>query len=93
MNVSITNGMEDFVREQVQSGEFPSEDAVVEAALKCFRDQKSRAFEALVDHDLIEYAEHEGDPRVTLDEVLRATSTIPGSMATAIIEDERADRF
>ena len=30
---------------------------------------------------------------MTLDEVLKATASIPGSMAQAIIEEERADRF
>jgi putative addiction module CopG family antidote len=93
MNVSLTNDLKDFVREKVRSGEFPSEEAVVEAALKRLRDQGAPALDSLIDHKFVEFCGREGDDTVTLDEVLRVTSKIPGSMARAIIEDERADRF
>jgi putative addiction module CopG family antidote len=93
MNISITNDLKKFVREKVQSGEFPSEDAVVEAALRKLREQETPALEGLIDHEFVEFCEREGDDSVTLDEVLRATSTIPGSMAETIIEEERAERF
>jgi Arc/MetJ-type ribon-helix-helix transcriptional regulator len=78
---------------KVRSGEFPSEGAVVEAALRRLRDQEAPALDNLIDHEFVEFCGREGDDTVTLDEVLRATSTIPGSMAQAIIEEERADRF
>ena len=93
MNIPVTNDLKDFVREKVQSGEFPSEEAVVEAALKDLREQETPALEDLFDHEFLEFCEREGDDSVTINEVLRATSTIPGSMAETIIEEERAERF
>jgi putative addiction module CopG family antidote len=93
MNIPLTNDLKDFVREKVQSGEFPSEEAVVEAALRNLREQEATALEGLIDHEFVEFCEREGDDSVMLEDVLRATSTIPGSMAEAIIEEERADRF
>jgi putative addiction module CopG family antidote len=92
MHVSLNNDLKEFVREQVQSGRFPSAEAVVEAALEQFRDQEAPGLEALIDHEFVEFCSREGDDRVTLEAVLQATSTIPGSMAQAIIEGERADR-
>jgi hypothetical protein len=50
-------------------------------------------FEDLVDLDFEDYCAREGDDSVTLEEVLRATAKIPGSMAETIAEEERADRF
>ena len=47
----------------------------------------------LIDLEFEAFCAREGDESVTLEEVLKATSSIPGSMAEAIIEDERADRF
>jgi putative addiction module CopG family antidote len=93
MGISLTNDMKNFVREKVQSGEFPSEEAVVEAALKRLQGQEAPPLDDLIDHEFVAFCAREGDDRVTLDEVLRATSTIPGSMAEAIIEEGRADRF
>jgi putative addiction module CopG family antidote len=93
MNVRLNNDLKDFVREQVQSGRFPSEEAVVEAALKTLRDQETPAPEALIDQEFVAFCARGGDDRVTLEEVLQATSTIPGSMAQVIIEEERAERF
>jgi hypothetical protein len=48
--------------------------------------------EELLDLEFEAFCTREGDENVTLDEVRRATASIPGSMAEAIIE-ERADRF
>ncbi len=94
MNVSLTNDIKDFVRKKVRSGEFPSEEAVVEEALKCLQGQEAPALDdGLIDHEFVEFCDREGDESITLDEVLKATSTIPGSLAQAIIEEERADRF
>ena len=93
MNVSLSNDLKDFVREKVQNGEFPSEEAVVEAALRRYQEQEAPAPEKLIDHEFVEYCSRECDDSVSLEEVLRATSRIPGSMARAIIEEERADRI
>lgn len=46
----------------------------------------------LLDLEFEAFCVREGDETVTLDVVRKATSSIPGSMAEAIIE-ERADRF
>ena len=34
MNVSLTNDLHDFVRQKVESGEFPSEEAVLQEAVR-----------------------------------------------------------
>ncbi len=46
----------------------------------------------LIDHEALVYCEREADDSVTLDEVRAATASIQGSMARAVIEDERAER-
>jgi Arc/MetJ-type ribon-helix-helix transcriptional regulator len=89
----IKNDLKEFVREKVRSGEFASEQAVVEAALESLRDREGPDLEKLIDHEFVEYCAREGDDRITLEEVLKATSKIPGSMAQVIIEEERAERF
>ena len=93
MRLTLKKSLENFVREKVRSGEFPSEEAVVEAALENLRDRERPDLERLIDHEFIEYCAREGDDRITLEEVLKATSKIPGSMARVIIEEERAERF
>ena len=93
MNIPVSNGPKTFLRLKVQSGEFSSEGAIVEVALRRLQEQEPATREGLIDHDFVESCGREGDGRVTLAEVLRATSKIPGSMARAIIEEERADRF
>jgi Arc/MetJ-type ribon-helix-helix transcriptional regulator len=93
MNAFLPNDLRIFVQNKVQSGEFPSEEAVLEAALKQFREQKALGLEELIDHEFLEFCAGEGDDNVTLEAVLQATSSIPGSMSEAIIDDERADRI
>lgn len=99
MNVSLTDDLKDFVRQKVESGQFPSEEAVIEAALKRLREQEEGGRRArptlddLIDHEFVAYCAREGDDSVTLEEVLQATSKIEDSMARVIIEEERADRF
>ena len=51
------------------------------------------AIEALLDLEFEAFCAREAADDVTLDDVLRATAGIPGGMAEAIIEGERADRF
>jgi hypothetical protein len=55
--------------------------------------QAITALEELLDLEFEAFCSREGDENVTLDEVRKATSSIPGSMAQAIIDEERADRF
>ncbi len=99
MTLSLTDELKDFVKKKVESGQYPSEEAVIEAALKRLRDQDDMsqetalALDDLIDHEFVEYSAHEADDGVTLDEVLEATSTIKDSMARVIIEEERAERF
>jgi hypothetical protein len=60
------------------------------------REETHRAtavLDELLDLEFEAFCVREGDEDVTLDEVRKATASIPGSMARAIIEDERADRF
>jgi Arc/MetJ-type ribon-helix-helix transcriptional regulator len=77
-----------------RSGQYPSEDAVVEAALRALRtEETSAAVEDLIDASFVAYCAREGDDTITLDEVRAATASIPGSMAQAIINEERAERF
>jgi putative addiction module CopG family antidote len=99
MNVSLTDELKDFVKKKIENGQYPSEEAVIEAALKRFRDLENesrtavRTLDDLIDHEFVEYCAREADDGVTLEEVLDATSTIKDSMARVIIEEERADRF
>jgi Arc/MetJ-type ribon-helix-helix transcriptional regulator len=93
MNVTRNRDLEGFVRDKVRSGEFRSEEAVIEAALARLRSEESRSLEAMIDREFEAYCAREGDDRISLEEVFEATASIPGSMAQAIIDDERADRF
>jgi putative addiction module CopG family antidote len=93
MNVRLNRDLERFVRDQVRSGRFRSEGAVIEAALASLRGEESPGLEAMIDHEFEAYCAREGDDRISLEEVLEATAEIPGSMAQAIIDEERADRF
>jgi putative addiction module CopG family antidote len=93
MNVRLNRDLEGFVRDQVRGGRFRSEDAVIEAALARLRSKESPGLEAMIDHEFEAYCALAGDDRISLEEVLEATAEIPGSMAQAIIEEERADRF
>ena len=60
---------------------------------RSFVPQPVGLLEELIDLEFEAFCAREGDEDVTLDEVRKATESIPGSMAEAIIEDERADRF
>ena len=99
MNVSLTDELKDFVQKKIETGQYPSEDAVIEAALKRLRDQEYEkgktvpTLDDLIDHEFVEYCARENDDDVTLEEVLEGTSSIKDSMARVIIEEERADRF
>jgi len=104
MNVSLTNELHDFVRQKVTSGEFPSEEAVLQEAVRRLRqadqngcranDGEKATLEDLVDHEAIESCARqiEGKDVPSIEEVRRMLSKIPGSMAQAVIE-EREDRF
>jgi len=99
MNVSLTDELKDFVQKKIETGQYPSEEAVIEAALKRLRDQEYEkgktvpTLDDLIDHEFVESCARENDDDVTLEEVLKGTSSIKDSMARVIIEEERADRF
>jgi putative addiction module CopG family antidote len=103
MNVSLTNDLRNFIRQKVENGEFPSEEAVLQEAVRRFRQQeqnvdapddtKKATPEELIDHEFIAYCTREADDTVSLEEVLQATSKIKDSMARVVIEEERAERF
>jgi putative addiction module CopG family antidote len=99
MNVSLTDELKDFVQKKIETGQYPSEEAMIEAALKRLRDQEYEkgktvpTLDDLIDHEFVEYCARENDDDVTLEEVLEGTSSIKDSMARVIIEEERADRF
>ena len=97
MNVSLTDELKDFVQRKIEDGQYSSEQAVIEAALKRLRDQDENrktmpGLDDFIDHEFVEYCAREADDGVTLDEVLEATSAIKDSMTRVIIEEERADR-
>ena len=103
MNVSLTNDLRDFVRKKVSSGEFPSEESVLQEAVRRFRqedrdggragDNEKATLEDLIDWEAIASCEKEADDSVTLEEVRAGTSKIKDSMARVVIEEERAERF
>jgi Arc/MetJ-type ribon-helix-helix transcriptional regulator len=94
MNVPLTSELKRWVEQKIETGQFPSEEAVMVAALKAMKGQEtSNALEGLIDLDFEAYCIREGDETIGLEEVREATSKIPGSMAEAIIEGERAERF
>ena len=51
------------------------------------------SLEELIDLEFEAFCAREGDDAISLEAVRAATAKVPGSMAEAIIEDERADRF
>jgi len=100
MNVSLSNDLRDFVRKKVESGDFPSEEAVLQEAVRRFQqddqpgpgsDEKAVA-EDLIDYEAIKYCarELEGKDVPSIDEVRRFLAKIPGSMAQAVIEEREA---
>jgi len=103
MNVSLTKDLGEFVREKVASGQFSSEEAVLQEAVRRFRqedqdgclahDAKKSMREDLIDHEAIAYCAREiaGKDVPSIEEVRRMLSKIPGSMAQAVIQ-EREDR-
>jgi putative addiction module CopG family antidote len=104
MNVSLTNDLHSFVRQKVESGEFPSEEAVLQEAIRRFRQADQDGYRAddaekatllqLIDWEAIESCarEVEGKDVPSIEEVRRMLAKIPGSMAQAVIE-EREERF
>jgi putative addiction module CopG family antidote len=104
MNVSLTDEMKAFVHNKVAGGDFPSEEAVLQQALRRFRDEDQLRYRAdaaepapsddLTDYDAIEYCtrEVEGKDVPSIEEVRRTLANIHGSMAQAVIE-EREDRI
>ena len=103
MNIPLTDEMKSFVQKKVESGAFPSEEAVLQEAVRRFRQEDQAqghadiggkaAEEDLIDYEAIASCEKEADDSVTLEAVRVATSKIKGTMARVVIEEERAERF
>src|SRR4051794_12311351 len=97
MNVSLTDDLRDFVRKKVENGQFPSEEAVLQEALRRFRQAdrdegvagEQLTLEDLIDYDAIESCtrEVEGKDVPSIEEVRAALSKIRGSMAQVVIEE------
>jgi len=104
MNVSLTNDLREFVRQKVTSGEFLSEEAVLQEAVRRFHQEEQNGDRAgnaekatsedLIDWEAIESCarEVEGKDVPSIEEVRQMLSKIPGSMSQAVTE-EREDRF
>ena len=104
MNVSLTDELKDFVQKKIASGAFPSEEALLQEAVRRLRQQDRAVYRSdsaetsmqddLIDHEAIEYCarELEGKDVPSIEEVRRSLLKIPGSMAQAVIE-ERDDRI
>jgi len=104
MIISLTDDLKDFVQKIVESGAFPCEEAVVQEAVRRFRqenpdgcraeDGEKATLEDLIDWAAIESCarEVEGKDVPSIEEVRQMLSKIPGSMTQAVIE-EREERF
>ena len=89
MNVSLTDELKDFVQKKIKSGQYRSEEAVIEAALKRLRDQEYEkgktvpTLDELIDQEFVEYCAREADDGVTWRRSLRgpprSTSPWPAS--------------
>jgi putative addiction module CopG family antidote len=105
MNVSLTDELKDFVRKKVESGAFPSEEAVLQEAVRRFRQDDQNGSHGrnadestlgdMIDSEAVESCARqvEGKNVPTIEEVRAATSKIKDSMARDVIEEERAERF
>jgi putative addiction module CopG family antidote len=103
MNVTLTDEMKSFLQKKVESGAFPSEEAVIQEAVRRFRQEdqagghanngKNTAEEELIDYEAIDSSEKEADDSITLEAVRAATSKIKDSMSRVVVEEERAERF
>jgi Arc/MetJ-type ribon-helix-helix transcriptional regulator len=99
MNVSLDNDLIDFVRWKVERGRFPSEEAVLQEAVRRFRrEDQDRGHSdtrpvcpALIDDEAIAYCAHdvEGKDVPSIEEVRRSLSRIRGSMSQAVIEQRQ----
>jgi putative addiction module CopG family antidote len=104
MNVSLTDDLQNFIRQKVESGEFLSEEAVLQEAVRRLQQEDQNGCRAgdtekampedLTDWEAIESCAHEveGKDVPSIEEVRQMLSKISGSMARAVIE-EREDRF
>ena len=105
MNVSLGNELSDFVRQKVESGAFPSEEAVLQEAVRRFHQEDQNGgrragnAECAVPDDLIHWEAIESCARAvegkdvpSIEAVRQMLSKIPGLMAQAVIE-ERKERF
>ncbi len=54
---------------------------------------ETKSLAELIDLEFEEFCALEGDESISLEEAREATASIPRSMAEAIIEEERSERF
>jgi Arc/MetJ-type ribon-helix-helix transcriptional regulator len=98
MNIFLNDDLRDFIQKKIASGAFATEEAVLQEAVRRFRDEDqngSRAGEErgtpqdFIDDEAIEYCTRlvEGKQVPSLEEVRCILSKIPGSMAQAVIEE------
>jgi Arc/MetJ-type ribon-helix-helix transcriptional regulator len=101
MSVSPGADFSDFIRQKVESGQFPSEEAVLEEAMRRFQladvEEDVAADKTSadpIDYEAIAYCARmtEGRDVPSLEEVRRILSKVPGSLAQDVAE-EREDRF
>lgn len=100
MEITLSDEIVELIKDEVSSGHFASEQAVVEAAVRKLRsgrrrrDKSSKSIDHLIDHEFVAWCEREleGVEEPTLEEVLEATSSIPGSMSDEVIR-QREERY
>lgn len=85
--------MRSWIAAKVRAGDFVSEEALIEAALRSLRDNEAHGADSLLDAAFMADCEREGDDAVTVEEVRAATASIRDSMSRVIVEEERAERF
>ena len=95
MGLEMTDELRLFVRTKVESGQYPSEDAVLLEALRRFQrdDRASGSTEPWIDAEAIAYYEAEADETLSIEQVREATAGIRGSMTEVVIEEVRAERL
>jgi hypothetical protein len=100
MNIPSSTEFLDFLRDKVESGEYPTEEAVWLEAMRRFRDAdeaQSEAEEAIptdpIDHGAIAYCAREirGKDVPPIEEVRRILSKVPGSWPRPSPKREKTD--
>ncbi len=101
MNVTLTDEFRDFVRQKVESGEFPNEEAVLQEALRRFRRAEDprvpptrsslRPTRSTTTQSPTVQREIQGKDVPSIEEVRRILSKVPGSWRRPSLRREKAD--